>query len=32
VALITGHGLKDSSALSPKWDEPKLVAKMGDLP
>lgn len=32
VALITGHGLKDSSALGPKWEEPKLVEKLGDLP
>jgi threonine synthase len=32
VALITGHGLKDSSALSSKWEEPKLVEKLGDLP
>lgn len=32
VAIITGHGLKDSAATSALWEEPKLVEKLGDLP
>lgn len=31
VALITGHGLKDSGALAPKFDPSQLVSKLGDL-
>jgi len=31
VALVTGHGLKDSDALSPRFEMPRLVSKLGDL-